>query len=235
MIVWNYYLRLYIYFFLFVLCAEKWLKMFLFYLFTYIFFVNKNSCLCLFLDMQLKRLKLNKNNWSSESYRFDKVFTETASQKRVYEAVVKPVVVEVTNSYLLECNVRLNIWLIYLCLLIIGYERNRSDSMVWMQYVDHRLEIFDVLFCRVCWVGIMGQLWLTVKQVPEKLIRLGNWAKMMRRSVVLWSELLRMYLLVRYLVLMLWRSPICRYWNVFICGCQFMWNEEMSIRNHAQC
>ncbi|KAL3581380.1 hypothetical protein D5086_015712 [Populus alba] len=62
----------------------------------------------------LKRLKLKKNNWSSESYRFDKVFTETASQKRVYEAVVK---------------------------------------------------------------------------VPEKLIRLGNWAKMMRRSVVLWSEL----------------------------------------------
>jgi kinesin family protein 5 len=63
----------------------------------------------LFLDMQLKRLKLKKNNWSSESYRFDKVFTETASQKRLYEAVVKSVVVEVTNSYLLECNVRLSI------------------------------------------------------------------------------------------------------------------------------
>lgn len=42
--------------------------------------------------MQLKRLKLRKNNWSSEAYRFDEVFTESASQKRVYEAVAKPVV-----------------------------------------------------------------------------------------------------------------------------------------------
>ncbi|KAG6765191.1 hypothetical protein POTOM_029212 [Populus tomentosa] len=44
---------------------------------------------CVELLPELKRLKLKKNNWSSESYRFDKVFTETASQKRVYEAVVK--------------------------------------------------------------------------------------------------------------------------------------------------
>uniref|UniRef100_A0A3N7FCG8 Kinesin motor domain-containing protein n=1 Tax=Populus trichocarpa TaxID=3694 RepID=A0A3N7FCG8_POPTR len=49
---------------------------------------------CVELLPELKRLKLKKNNWSSESYRFDKDFTETASQKRVYEAVVKPVVVE---------------------------------------------------------------------------------------------------------------------------------------------
>lgn len=56
--------------------------------------------------MQLKRLKLKKNNWSSESFRFDEVFTETASQKRVYEVVAKPVV-EVINSHCLE----------YLCLL----------------------------------------------------------------------------------------------------------------------
>lgn len=42
--------------------------------------------------MQLKRLKLRKNNWSSESYRFDELFTDSASQKRVYEAVAKPVV-----------------------------------------------------------------------------------------------------------------------------------------------
>jgi len=47
--------------------------------------------------MQLKRLKLKKNNWSSESYRFDEVLTETASQKRVYEVVAKPVV-QVINS-----------------------------------------------------------------------------------------------------------------------------------------
>lgn len=46
----------------------------------------------MFAIMQLKRLKLRKNNWSSESYRFDEVFTESASQKRVYEVVAKPVV-----------------------------------------------------------------------------------------------------------------------------------------------
>uniref|UniRef100_A0A6N2MC18 Kinesin-like protein n=1 Tax=Salix viminalis TaxID=40686 RepID=A0A6N2MC18_SALVM len=47
----------------------------------------------------LKRLKLKKNNWSSESYRFDEVFTETASQKRVYEVVAKPVVESVLSGY----------------------------------------------------------------------------------------------------------------------------------------
>ena len=47
--------------------------------------------------MQMKKIKLMKNNWSSESYRFDEVFTETASQKRVYEVVAKPVV-EVTHN-----------------------------------------------------------------------------------------------------------------------------------------
>ncbi|KAI0518854.1 hypothetical protein KFK09_006291 [Dendrobium nobile] len=41
---------------------------------------------------ELKRLKLRKNNWKSESYRFDEIFTESASQRRVYEAVAKPVV-----------------------------------------------------------------------------------------------------------------------------------------------
>ncbi|XP_062083702.1 uncharacterized protein LOC133790185 isoform X1 [Humulus lupulus] len=46
---------------------------------------------------KLKRLKLRKNNWSSESYRFDEVFTDTASQRRVYEAVAKPIV-EVTHQ-----------------------------------------------------------------------------------------------------------------------------------------
>lgn len=56
----------------------------LFSFFFLIFFI--------FIIMQLKRLKLRKNNWSSESYRFDEVLTESASQKRVYEAVAKPVV-----------------------------------------------------------------------------------------------------------------------------------------------
>lgn len=41
---------------------------------------------------QLKRLKLRKNNWESDTYEFDEVLTEYASQKRVYEVVAKPVV-----------------------------------------------------------------------------------------------------------------------------------------------
>ncbi|XP_024991553.1 kinesin-like protein KIN-UC [Cynara cardunculus var. scolymus] len=54
---------------------------------------------CVELQPELKRLKLKKNNWSSDSHRFDEVFTESASQKRVYEAVAKPVVEGVLNGY----------------------------------------------------------------------------------------------------------------------------------------
>ncbi|PKU79798.1 kinesin-like protein KIN-UC isoform X2 [Dendrobium catenatum] len=54
---------------------------------------------CLELQPELRRLKLRKNNWSSESYIFDDVFTESASQKRVYEAVAKPVVETVLSGY----------------------------------------------------------------------------------------------------------------------------------------
>lgn len=54
---------------------------------------------CVELQPELTRLKLKKNNWSSESYKFDEVFTESASQKRVYEAVAKPVVEGVLNGY----------------------------------------------------------------------------------------------------------------------------------------
>ncbi|XP_025793319.1 kinesin-like protein KIN-UA isoform X5 [Panicum hallii] len=46
-----------------------------------------------------KRLKLKKNNWSCESYKFDEVFSENASQKRVYEVVAKPVVESVLEGY----------------------------------------------------------------------------------------------------------------------------------------
>jgi len=44
-------------------------------------------------------LKLKKNNWSCESYKFDEVFSENASQKRVYEVVAKPVV-EASHAFL---------------------------------------------------------------------------------------------------------------------------------------
>uniref|UniRef100_A0A7N0RFL2 Kinesin motor domain-containing protein n=1 Tax=Kalanchoe fedtschenkoi TaxID=63787 RepID=A0A7N0RFL2_KALFE len=54
---------------------------------------------CVELEPELKRLKIRKNNWSSESYKFDEVFTETASQRRVYEVVAKPVVESVLSGY----------------------------------------------------------------------------------------------------------------------------------------
>ncbi|XVE68813.1 hypothetical protein DITRI_Ditri09bG0100200 [Diplodiscus trichospermus] len=54
---------------------------------------------CVELQPELKRLRLRKNNWSSESYKFDALFTEAASQKRVYEVVAKPVVESVLNGY----------------------------------------------------------------------------------------------------------------------------------------
>ncbi|WOL00045.1 armadillo repeat-containing kinesin-like protein 1 isoform X2 [Canna indica] len=54
---------------------------------------------CVELQTEFKRLKLKKNNWSSESYKFDEVFTESASQKRIYEAVAKPVVESVLDGY----------------------------------------------------------------------------------------------------------------------------------------
>ncbi|CAN1238291.1 Kinesin-like protein KIN-UC [Linum grandiflorum] len=54
---------------------------------------------CVELQPELKRLILRKNNWSSESYKFDELFTETASQRRVYEAVAKPVVESVLSGY----------------------------------------------------------------------------------------------------------------------------------------
>ena len=41
---------------------------------------------------QLKRLKLRKNNWDSDTYEFVEVVTKFASQKCVYEVVAKPVV-----------------------------------------------------------------------------------------------------------------------------------------------
>lgn len=48
---------------------------------------------------QVKRLKLRKNNWDSDTYEFDELLTEFASQKRVYEVVAKPVVEVPTNEF----------------------------------------------------------------------------------------------------------------------------------------
>ncbi|VFR02238.1 unnamed protein product [Cuscuta campestris] len=54
---------------------------------------------CVELQPELKRLKLRRNNWDTDTYEFDEVLTEFASQKRVYEAVAKPVVESVLEGY----------------------------------------------------------------------------------------------------------------------------------------
>lgn len=54
---------------------------------------------CVELQPELKRLKLRKNNWDSDTFEFDEVLTEFASQKRVYEVVAKPVVESVLEGY----------------------------------------------------------------------------------------------------------------------------------------
>ncbi|XP_044486892.1 kinesin-like protein KIN-UA [Mangifera indica] len=54
---------------------------------------------CVELQPELKRLKLRKNNWDAETYEFDEVLTEFASQKRVYEVAAKPVVESVLDGY----------------------------------------------------------------------------------------------------------------------------------------
>ncbi|TQD86035.1 hypothetical protein C1H46_028421 [Malus baccata] len=54
---------------------------------------------CVELQPELKRLKLRKNNWDLDTYEFDDVLTEYASQKRVYEVVAKPVVESVLDGY----------------------------------------------------------------------------------------------------------------------------------------
>ncbi|XP_065859440.1 kinesin-like protein KIN-UB [Euphorbia lathyris] len=54
---------------------------------------------CVELLPECKRLKLRKNNWDADTYEFDEVLTEFASQKRVYEVVAKPVVESVLDGY----------------------------------------------------------------------------------------------------------------------------------------
>ncbi|KAL2543614.1 Armadillo repeat-containing kinesin-like protein 3 [Forsythia ovata] len=54
---------------------------------------------CVELQPEVKRLKIRKNNWDSDTYEFDELLTEFASQKRVYEVVAKPVVESVLDGY----------------------------------------------------------------------------------------------------------------------------------------
>ncbi|KZV19446.1 armadillo repeat-containing kinesin-like protein 2 [Dorcoceras hygrometricum] len=54
---------------------------------------------CVELQPEMKRLKLRKNIWDSDTFEFDDVLTDFASQKRVYEVVAKPVVESVLDGY----------------------------------------------------------------------------------------------------------------------------------------
>lgn len=54
---------------------------------------------CVELQPELKRLKLRKNNWDSDTYEFDEVLMDFSSQKRVYEVVAKPVLESVLEGY----------------------------------------------------------------------------------------------------------------------------------------
>lgn len=81
--------------------------------------------------MQIKRLKLRKNNWNSESYRFDEVFTDTASQKRVYEGVAKPVV-EVRNFSHVESFEDFCLW-------IFGTALDSAGCSEWIQWHNYGL------------------------------------------------------------------------------------------------
>lgn len=66
--------------------------------------------------LQLKRLKLRKHNWDSETYEFDEVLTEFASQKRVYEVVARPVVeVSIYDPVIFVTNLIINwFWKIWI-------------------------------------------------------------------------------------------------------------------------
>ena len=55
----------------------------------------------LFAPLQLKRLKLRRNNWDSDTYEFDEVLTKFALQKRVYEVVAMPVIEMRMNYFLM--------------------------------------------------------------------------------------------------------------------------------------
>ena len=49
-------------------------------------------CDDLFATLQLKRLKLQKNNWDSDTYEFDECLLNLLHKSVVYEVVAKPVV-----------------------------------------------------------------------------------------------------------------------------------------------
>lgn len=74
--------------------------------------LKSNFFLFLF-SSQLKRLKLRKNNWDTDTYEFDEVLTESASQKRVYEVVAKPVVEVCFSSFLFTSKCQSQSCLIY--------------------------------------------------------------------------------------------------------------------------
>lgn len=84
---------------------------------NYLLEVSGHVICTLCAPFQLKRLKLRKNNWDADTYEFDEVLTEFASQKRVYEVVAKPVVevcLSQRSTFCLHLFLLLNMRVIYL-------------------------------------------------------------------------------------------------------------------------
>ena len=90
---------------------------------------------------QLKRLKLRKNNWDSDTYEFDEVLTEFASQKRVYEVVAKPVV-EVCINVMTVSVIHIN-----------AFEFQFLFLKTWVVHVL----IFDYVICLGNLLGMYNQ------------------------------------------------------------------------------
>ncbi|GJS43235.1 kinesin-like protein KIN-UB [Tanacetum coccineum] len=51
------------------------------------------------VGIHLKWLQLCRNNWDSDTFEFDEVLIEFASQKRIYKAVAQPVVESDLDGY----------------------------------------------------------------------------------------------------------------------------------------
>lgn len=98
---------------------------------------------------QLKRLKLRKNNWESDTFEFDGVLTEFASQKRVWsygEACCRGVYAnQHFDSYYLSFSLcHQLLWSFRLCL-IIWSDYCYETLMWWMCFA--LIFVWYTLFC----------------------------------------------------------------------------------------
>ncbi|GAQ78172.1 armadillo repeat-containing kinesin-like protein [Klebsormidium nitens] len=60
---------------------------------------DKDFADVVFMEPEIKRVTLKKNHWETDSYFYDTVLPDHASQKKVYETVTQPVVESVLQGY----------------------------------------------------------------------------------------------------------------------------------------